>query len=53
MQKSSLDKPLEFFDLNPVLYCELILKQQYDKVLNINDSTVIYNLEILVEHQIH
>jgi hypothetical protein len=37
---------LNVFDLNPILFWEVVLRQSYDKVCHIDDQTAFYNIEI-------
>ena len=47
VNESIVSMILSHFDLNPLLLWEIILRQQYDKVLKIDESTILYNIEVL------
>ncbi|CDW75366.1 manganese resistance protein [Stylonychia lemnae] len=49
----NLNKILKEYNLNPILIWEIILKQNYDKVVKIDDQTAFYNIEIIEENKIH
>eukprot|EP00347_Sterkiella_histriomuscorum_P022677 403337571 len=40
------------YGLNPLLLWEIILKQQYDKVFQIDENTVFYNIEVIEDNQL-
>ena len=52
LTEQTLSAILKTYDLNPILLWEIILKQQYDKVFRIDDTTVFYNIEIIEENQL-
>lgn len=38
--------------LNPILIWEIILRQQFDKVMRIDEDTILYNIEIRKEYSL-
>jgi len=52
INESNLKQILTTYDLNPLLFWEIILKQQYDKVVKIDEHTAFYNFEILEENSL-
>ncbi|CDW78186.1 -like mg2+ transporter [Stylonychia lemnae] len=52
INESNLRQILQIYDLNPLLLWEIILKQQYDKVVKIDDQTAFYNFEVLEDNSL-
>ncbi|CDW84134.1 cora-domain-containing protein [Stylonychia lemnae] len=40
------------YNLNPIIIWEIILKQQYDKIVTIDEQTAFYNFEVIEENQL-
>ena len=40
------------FEINPILLWEVLLRQTYDKILKVDDGTIMYNIQLLKEYHL-
>lgn len=44
MKEKELSIILKAYNLNPIILWEIILKQSYDKIVEIDEDTTLYNI---------
>ena len=52
MKEHELSLILKSYNLNPIILWEIILKQSYDKVVEIDEETILYNLQLLADNSL-
>lgn len=52
MKEKELSIILKAYNLNPIILWEIILKQSYDKIVEIDEDTTLYNIQILEENSL-
>lgn len=49
MNEVEVQQILSEFDINPVMFWEIILRQCYDKIFKVDDETILYNINFVKE----